>query len=574
MTVERGRAVGASRRRLPADGVVVRSDARRALRSSPRLRSRGSRRSRRSASSPGTCAARSAAPATSADCTPTTRSRCPIDVAEVELDGASARLRRARRRPPIVVARARVGRDERRVDRATGTSRRARTRATGCSTSSTSRSSIRDDRVKARRRLAHRHARASSATITQVRAASATRRVSSTPPVRRAGSTVRRVGDATVDRACASTGELRRRRRLGSGAMYAWILDESPGSYRWGEMPDPEPGPDDVVVSVVASALNHMDLWLTRGMPKPPLASHPRLRRRRRSCTPSASAVTNVAIGDEVVVNPGVSPVDEIIALGNDSPMGSGFGIWGEHDRGGHANFAIAPARNIVKRPPNRTWEECAAYPLCYLTAWRMLRRARLGAGDTLLVVGHRRRRRHRRARAGQGDGRARLVTSRDRDRSATARSSSVPTRAFDSADVEVADHGRRRRRERGPGDVGPIGAGAEVRRPARAVRRHVGHVGRAEPAPALLQADRDHRLDDGLVPGVRRGHRARRERPAGRRRRDLPAHRLPDGARSPRRGQPSSERSSSSTDVARPTPRFRRSEWVSVHRAGIAAGP
>ena len=119
--------------------------------------------------------------------------------------------------------------------------------------------------------------------------------------------------------------------------------------------------------------------------------------------------MTNVAVGDEVVVNPGVSPVDEIIALGNDSPMGSGFGIWGEHARGGHANYAIAPARNVVKRPSSRTWEECAAYPLCYLTAWRMLRRARLAAGDTLLVVGHRRWRRHRGARVGPGDGRPRV---------------------------------------------------------------------------------------------------------------------------------------------------------------------
>ena len=130
-----------------------------------------------------------------------------------------------------------------------------------------------------------------------------------------------------------------------------------------------------------------MDLWLTRGMPKPALPHIP-------GCDVAGivhavgDAVTNVAVGDEVVVNPGVSPVDEIIALGNDSPMGSGFGIWGEHDRGGHANYAIAPARNIVKRPSSRTWEECAAYPLCYLTAWRMLRRARLAAGDTLLVVG------------------------------------------------------------------------------------------------------------------------------------------------------------------------------------------
>ena len=122
--------------------------------------------------------------------------------------------------------------------------------------------------------------------------------------------------------------------------MYAWILDESPGSYRWGEMPDPEPGPDDVVVSVVSSsALNHMDLWLTRGMPKPTLPHIP-------GCDVAGivhavgERVNHVAVGDEVVVNPGVSPVDEIIALGNDSPMGSGFGIWGEHDRGGHANLA------------------------------------------------------------------------------------------------------------------------------------------------------------------------------------------------------------------------------------------
>jgi NADPH:quinone reductase-like Zn-dependent oxidoreductase len=169
--------------------------------------------------------------------------------------------------------------------------------------------------------------------------------------------------------------------------MRAWVLDESPGHYRLGEIPDPTPGPGDVRVRVEASALNHMDLWVTLGMPKPPLPHVP-------GCDVAGvvdavgPGVTAFALGDEVVINPGVSPIADIVALGNDSPMGDGFMIYGEHCWGGHATYAVAPERNVVARPAGRTWEECAAYPLAYLTAYRMLRRARLAAGDTLLVVG------------------------------------------------------------------------------------------------------------------------------------------------------------------------------------------
>ena len=101
-----------------------------------------------------------------------------------------------------------------------------------------------------------------------------------------------------------------------------------------------------------------------------------------------APEVEGIAIGDEVVVNPGVSPVADIVDLGNDSPLGRGFAIYGEHTWGGHATHAVAPARNVVRRPAGRSWEECAAYPLATLTAFRMLRRARIGAGQTVLVVG------------------------------------------------------------------------------------------------------------------------------------------------------------------------------------------
>ena len=169
--------------------------------------------------------------------------------------------------------------------------------------------------------------------------------------------------------------------------MQAWILDESPGQYRWGDVPDPEVGTGDVAVRPVASALNHMDLWLTRGRPRPGLPHVP-------GCDVAGvvvaigAEVTAVTLGDEVVVNPAVAPIEAIIALGDDAPMGRGFQILGEQRWGGHGGLVVVPARNVVARPPHRSWEECAAYPLATLTAWRMLRRARLAAGERCLIVG------------------------------------------------------------------------------------------------------------------------------------------------------------------------------------------
>jgi NADPH:quinone reductase-like Zn-dependent oxidoreductase len=167
----------------------------------------------------------------------------------------------------------------------------------------------------------------------------------------------------------------------------AWILDESPGTYREGEVAEPPVGPGDVRVRPLASALNHMDLWLTRGMPRPPLPHVP-------GCDAAGvvesvgAGVEHVAPGDEVVINPAVSPLDAVVAHGVDSPLGPGFQIVGEHRWGGHADLVVVPERNVVARPPGRSWEECAAYPLATLTAWRMLRRARLTAGESVLIVG------------------------------------------------------------------------------------------------------------------------------------------------------------------------------------------
>jgi len=168
--------------------------------------------------------------------------------------------------------------------------------------------------------------------------------------------------------------------------MDAWILDESPGTYRFGTIDAPEPGYGEVRVRPVASALNHMDLWLTRGRPKPHLPHVP-------GCDVAGvvEAVgdgVELVVGAEVVVNPAVATLDAVVHLGNDAPVGRGFQILGEQRWGGHADGVVVPARNVVPRPAARSWEECAAYPLATLTAYRMLRRARLAAGETVLIVG------------------------------------------------------------------------------------------------------------------------------------------------------------------------------------------
>lgn len=169
--------------------------------------------------------------------------------------------------------------------------------------------------------------------------------------------------------------------------MRSWILDESPGTYRWGEIATPEPGPDEVRVRPVASALDHMDVWLTKGLPKPALPHVP-------GCDVAGvveavgDAVAGVAEGDEVVVNPSVSCRRCRCCLAGDSPYCAEFAILGEQRWGGHGEGVVVPAANVLPRPAGRSWEECAAYPMATLTAWRMLRRARLAAGETVLVVG------------------------------------------------------------------------------------------------------------------------------------------------------------------------------------------
>lgn len=169
--------------------------------------------------------------------------------------------------------------------------------------------------------------------------------------------------------------------------MRAWNLPESPGQYVYGEVPDPEPGPGEVRIEVRASALNHMDLWLTTGLPKPPSFPHVPGDDVAGVVESVGPGVSSWIPGDEVVVNTALVP-EEALAQGIDSVLHPRMQLLGEHCWGGHGDYCVVPAHNLARKPPGRSWAEVAAYPVCYTTAWRLLRRARIKEGDTVLVTG------------------------------------------------------------------------------------------------------------------------------------------------------------------------------------------
>ncbi len=150
----------------------------------------------------------------------------------------------------------------------------------------------------------------------------------------------------------------------------------------------PEPGPGEVRIAVKAAGLNHLDVWVRRGVPGHafPLPMVP-------GCDGAGlldalgAGVRGLQIGQRVVIAPGVvAGEDRATAEGRDH-LSPGYGIFGETRDGTCAEYVVVPARNAIALPDGVPFEEAAAFPLATLTAWNLVvRRACLQSGETILV--------------------------------------------------------------------------------------------------------------------------------------------------------------------------------------------
>jgi NADPH:quinone reductase-like Zn-dependent oxidoreductase len=155
------------------------------------------------------------------------------------------------------------------------------------------------------------------------------------------------------------------------------------------ELPDPHAGPGEVRVRVAAVAVNHVDVWVRKGLPHLKL-HYPFLLGADVAGTVDevGPGVSGVKAGDEIVVNPGHSCGRCRDCLSGRDNLCRWFQLLGEDRPGGYGELLVVPATNVVAKPKTLTMEQAAAAPVTFLTAWQMLtRKARLEPGMDVLVI-------------------------------------------------------------------------------------------------------------------------------------------------------------------------------------------
>lgn len=161
----------------------------------------------------------------------------------------------------------------------------------------------------------------------------------------------------------------------------------TPAVLRLEDVPTPEPGLGQVRLRVAACALNHLDLWVRRGLE----TVMPHIGGADIAGTVDAlgADVHGVRAGDRVVVDPSWSCGECAWCARGEESVCASYRIIGEHTQGGLAEYVVVPARNLFAVPDDYPIERAAAAPLVFLTAWRgLMTRARLAAGEAVLVTG------------------------------------------------------------------------------------------------------------------------------------------------------------------------------------------
>ena len=156
------------------------------------------------------------------------------------------------------------------------------------------------------------------------------------------------------------------------------------------DVPRPTVSPDHVLIAIRAAALNHLDLWVRRGLPGLEL-EFPFIGGADMAgvIAELGEGVEGFSVGDRVLVNPGLwDGVCEWCRKGEESLCLS-YGLLGEHVNGGFAEFAAVPSRNLLILPDDMAFEAAAAVPLVFQTAWRaLMTRAELQPHHSVLITG------------------------------------------------------------------------------------------------------------------------------------------------------------------------------------------
>ena len=160
------------------------------------------------------------------------------------------------------------------------------------------------------------------------------------------------------------------------------------------EVPPPIPGAGQVQVRVTAAGLNHVDLWLRRGLPALRV-SFPHISGGDvcgvvSALGPGVVAAPGAHEGDRVLINPGLSCGRCVMCLDGRDNLCPEFRMLGEHVPGGLAEFVVVPAQNLVPAPRESVPVDdvgLASIPIAFMTAWQMLvDRACVRRGETVLV--------------------------------------------------------------------------------------------------------------------------------------------------------------------------------------------